>query len=61
MKAEFWEGLMEEVALEPFLLCYPNTRDEEIQEVIEASSVSFGRRRRAQGDMRSRECSGPRM
>lgn len=52
---------MEEVALEPFLLCYPNTRDEEIQEVIEASSISFGRRRRAQGDMRSRECSGPRM
>lgn len=52
---------MEEVALEPFLSCYPNTRDEEIQEIIEALSRSFGRRGRAQGDKRSRECSGPRM
>lgn len=52
---------MEEVALEPFLSCYPNARDEEIQEIIEALSISFGRRGRAQSDKRSRECSGPRM
>lgn len=38
-----------------------NARDREIQEIAEASSTCFGRRRRAQGGMRSRECSGPRM
>lgn len=38
-----------------------NARDREIQEITEASSTCFGRRRRAQGGMRSRECSGPRM
>lgn len=38
-----------------------NARDKETQEIIEALSIGFGRRRRAQGNKRSRECSGPRM
>lgn len=51
MKVDFWEGLLEEVVFEPLLFVLSrNAIVKEIQEIIKALSIGFGRRRRAQGD-----------